>query len=449
MFNAIVNAFKVPDLRKKILFTLAIVLLYRIGAHIPAPGVDVEAIAQIARDNAALGLLNLFTGGALEQMSIFALGIMPYITASIIMQLLKAAIPTLDKMSKEESGRRKITQITRYMTMGIALVEAIGMLWIFRSGVVDVPGVAWLTPVLIVGTLLVGTALIMWMAELITQRGIGNGMSMMIFSSIVAMFIPTIVEAFARNQQNIAEAAFSVLGLAGQNIIMIGTLIIAMLAVIFVVIYIDEGQRRIPVQYAKRVVGRRVFGGSGTYIPLKVNGANVIPMIFATAILTIPAQLSQMMPQVGWLEQVALFASGPMMMGPEYLENMAWYAGWGNWLITFILIVFFAYFYTSLVFNPIDISDNLRKQGGFIPGIRPGQNTTRYIEHTMNRIVLPGALFLGIIAVGTSIFFSVTGNAMFMQFGGTSIIIMVGVSLETMRQIESQLKMRNYEGFFK
>jgi len=455
MFNAIVNAFKVPDLRKKILFTLAIVLLYRIGAHIPAPGVDVYAIAEIAAANAALGLLNLFTGGALEQMSIFALGIMPYITASIIMQLLKAAIPTLDKMSKEESGRRKITQITRYMTMAIALVEAIGMLWIFRAGVVDVPGVAWLTPVLIVGTLLVGTALIMWMAELITQRGIGNGMSMMIFSSIVAMFIPTIVEAFARNQLNLAdaidlgEAPFSILGLASQNLIMIGTLVIAMLAVIFVVIYIDEGQRRIPVQYAKRVVGRRVFGGSGTYIPLKVNSASVIPMIFATAILTIPAQLSQMMPQVAWLEQVALFASGPMMMGPEYLEALPWYAGWGNWIITFILIVFFAYFYTSLVFNPVDISDNLRKQGGFIPGIRPGQNTTRYIEHTMNRIVLPGALFLGIIAVGTSIFFAVTGNAMFMQFGGTSIIIMVGVSLETMRQIESQLKMRNYEGFFK
>jgi len=440
MFNAVVNAFKVPDLRKKILFTLAIVLLYRIGAHIPAPGVDVYAVAQTAAENAALGLLNLFTGGALERMSLFALGIMPYITSSIIMQLLKAAIPTLDKMSKEESGRRKITQITRYMTMGIALVEAIGMLWLFRAGVVDVPGVPWLTPVLIVGTLLVGTALIMWMAELVTQRGIGNGMSMMIFSSIVAMFIPTIIEAFARNVTD-----GNMLG----NLYMIATLVFAMLMVIFVVIFIEEGQRRIPVQYAKRVVGRRVFGGSGTYIPLKVNGANVIPMIFATAILTIPAQLSQMMPQVGWLEEVAFFASGPMMMDPDALALLPWYAGWGNWLITFILIVFFAYFYTALVFNPIDISDNLRKQGGFIPGIRPGQNTTRYIERVMNRITLPGAVFLGTIAVGTSILFAVTGNAMFMQFGGTSIIIMVGVSLETMRQIESQLKMRNYEGFFK
>ncbi|MCL2438763.1 MAG: preprotein translocase subunit SecY [Coriobacteriia bacterium] len=439
MFNAIVNAFKVPDLRKKILFTLAIVVLYRIGAHIPAPGVDVYAIAEVAANNAALGLLNLFTGGALEQMSIFALGIMPYITASIIMQLLKAAIPTLDKMSKEEAGRRKITQITRYMTMGIALVEAIGMLWIFRDGVINIPGVTWLTPLLIVGTLLVGTALIMWMAELITQRGIGNGMSMMIFSSIVAMFIPVILEAFSRNV------------LAGDiwaNVSMIGTLIFAMLIVIFVVIYIEEGQRRIPVQYAKRVVGRRVMGGSGTYIPLKVNGANVIPMIFASAILTIPAQLAQMMPQVNWMQEVAMFASGPMMLDPDLLMALPWYAGWGNWLITFILIVFFAYFYTALVFNPIDISDNLRKQGGFIPGIRPGQNTTRYIEKTMNRIVLPGALFLGTIAVGTSILFSITGNAMFMQFGGTSIIIMVGVSLETMRQIESQLKMRNYDGFF-
>ena len=440
MFNAIVNAFKVPDLRKKILFTLAIVVLYRIGAHIPAPGVNVAQVAEVAANNAALNILNLFTGGALERMSLFALGIMPYITASIIMQLLKAAIPTLDKMSKEEAGRRKITQITRYMTMGIALVEAIGMLWIFREGVIDIPGAAWLSPILVVGTLMVGTALIMWMAELITQRGIGNGMSMMIFSSIVAQFIPTIIDAFAANAAN---------GDVLANVIMIATLIVAMLIVIFVVIYIEEGQRRIPVQYAKRVVGRRVFGGSGTYIPLKVNGANVIPMIFATAILTIPAQLAQMMPQVNWIQSVAAFASGPMMMDAAQMAEMPWYAGWGNWLITFILIVFFAYFYTALVFNPTDISDNLRKQGGFIPGIRPGQNTTRYIERVMNRITLPGALFLGMIAVGTSILFAVTRNGMFMQFGGTSIIIMVGVSLETMRQIESQLKMRNYEGFFK
>ncbi|MCL2403265.1 MAG: preprotein translocase subunit SecY [Coriobacteriia bacterium] len=460
MFNAIVNAFKVPDLRKKILFTLAIVVLYRIGAHIPAPGVDVYAVAEVAANNAAIGLLNLFTGGALEQMSIFALGIMPYITASIIMQLLKGAIPTLDKMSKEESGRRKITQITRYMAMGIALVEAIGMLWLFRESVINIPGVAWLTPILIVGTLLVGTALIIWMAELITQRGIGNGMSMMIFSSIVAMFIPVIIDAFARAQLtlrsglmpdgSVAEglAALNVLGISGSNLTMIATLVFAMLVVIFVVIYIEEGQRRIPVQYAKRVVGRRVMGGSGTYIPLKVNGANVIPMIFATAILTIPAQLAQMMPEAGWLQSVAAFASGPMFLPPEELMALPWWAGWGNWLITFILIVFFAYFYTALVHNPVDISDNLRKQGGFIPGIRPGQKTTDYIEKTMNRIVLPGALFLGTIAVGTSILFAVTANTMFMQFGGTSIIIMVGVSLETMRQIESQLKMRNYDGFF-
>jgi len=435
MFTAIANAFKVPDLRKKILFTLGIVILYRIGAHIPAPGVDVAAIAETAAANAALGLLNLFTGGALERMSVFALGVMPYITASIIMQLLKAAIPTLDKMSKEEAGRRKITQITRYMTMGIALVEAIGMLWIFQAGIVTIEGVPWLTPIMIVGTLLVGTALIMWMSELITQRGVGNGMSMMIFSSIVAQFLPTLIDAFARNT-------------ALQNLGLISVTAGALLAVIFVVIYIEEGQRRIPVQYAKRVVGRRVFGGSGTYIPLKVNGANVIPMIFASAILTIPAQLAQMMPQVNWLQEVAIFASGPMF-DPMMMDMLPWYAGWGNWLITFILIVFFAYFYTALVFNPIEISDNLRKQGGFIPGIRPGHNTTKYIEQVMNRITLPGALFLGTIAVGTSILFSVTGNGMIMQFGGTSILIMVGVALQTMREIESQLKMRNYDGFFK
>jgi preprotein translocase subunit SecY len=275
----------------------------------------------------------------------------------------------------------------------------------------------------------------MWISELITQRGVGNGMSMIIFSSIVARFPQALVDTFRDGTNTLLANILTAVGV-----------IVVLLVVIFVVIYIEDGQRRIPVQYAKRVIGRRVYGGSGTYIPLKVNGANVVPIIFASAILTIPAQLAQMLPNVSWLKSIASFTSGAALnqavAGP-------WYSAWGNWLITFILIVFFAYFYTALVFNPIDISDNLRKQGGFIPGIRPGVNTTRYIEQVMNRITLPGALFLGCIAVGTSVLFSLTNSSMVQQFGGTSILIMVGVALETMQQIESQLKMRHYDGFFK
>ena len=436
MFSAIINAFKIPDLRKKILFTLMIIIFYRIGCHIPAPGVNVATVAETAANNAALGMLNLFTGGALERMSMFALGVMPYITSSIIMQLLQAAIPALERMSKEEAGQRKITQITRYITIGIGLVEAMGMLWIFRTAVQDVPGAPWLAPVMIVGTLLAGTVLIMWVSELITQRGVGNGMSMIIFSSIVARFVPTLYQAFTKPGATWIDNLTLATITAG-----------VLLVVIFVVIYIEEGQRRIPVQYAKRVVGRRVYGGSGTYIPLKVNGASVVPMIFASAILTIPAQLAQIFPGTAWIQSIASFTSGAAMNSGA-IERV-WYADWGNWLITFALIVFFAYFYTALVFNPVDISDNLRKQGGFIPGLRPGINTQRYIEQVMNRITLPGALFLGTIAVGTSVLFGVTGNSMVQQFGGTSVLIMVGVALETMRQIESQLTMRHYDGFFK
>ncbi|MDR1412883.1 MAG: preprotein translocase subunit SecY [Actinomycetes bacterium] len=432
MFSAILNAFKIPDLRKKILFTLLIVLLYRVGCHIPAPGVDLDLVSQTVANNAAFGLLNLFNGGALEQLSVFALGVMPYITSSIIMQLLQAAIPTIEEWSKDEAGQRKITQITRYITIGIGLVESIGLLYTFRGAIRTIPSIpGWIAPVLIVGSLLAGTALIMWISELITQRGVGNGMSMIFFSSIVARFPLALVQTFS----NTANTVWI-------NVITAVVILAVLLVVIFVVIYIEDGQRRIPVQYAKRVVGRKVYGGSGTYIPLKVNGANVVPIIFASAILTIPAQLAQIFSSTAWLQKVANFLSGSTTGG-------VWYSAWGNWLITFVLIVFFAYFYTALVFNPIDISDNLRKQGGFVPGIRPGANTTRYIEQVMNRITLPGALFLGAIAIGTSILFSLTNSPMVQQFGGTSILIMVGVALETMQQIESQLKMRHYEGFFK
>lgn len=418
MFTAIANAFRVPELRKKILFMLMIVVVYRFGAHIPVPGVDVSILEQTVSANAALGMLNLFTGGALSNFAIFALGVMPYITSSIIMQLLQAAIPALERLAKEgESGQRKITQYTRYLTVFIAFIEAIGMLFIFRQSITITVVPTWLVSTMVVVSLVAGTALIMWLAELITQRGIGNGMSILIFASIVARFPTALVSSFTEG-----------------NIFVTLAILIAIIIVIAVVIYIDRGQRRIPVQYAKRVVGRRVYGGSGTYIPLKVNGANVVPIIFASAILSMPSQLAAAFPQVGWLQAIAV------SLQPS---------SWINWVVTFALIVFFAYFYTALIFNPTDLSDNLRKQGGFIPGIRPGDNTTRYISQVMNRITLPGALFLGTIAVGTSIMFALTNNPMVMQFGGTSILIMVGVALETMTQIESQLKMRHYDGFFK
>lgn len=418
MFNAIANAFRVPDLRKKIIFTLMIIALYRIGCFIPVPGVNIAAIESSIASNAALGMLNLFTGGALEKLAVFAMGIMPYITASIIMQLLQAAIPALERLAKEgESGTRKLTQYTRYLTMGIGLIEAIGMLYLFRGSIIIPQGVSSvLVSTMIVVTLLAGTALIMWLAELITQHGIGNGMSLLIFASIVARFPASLVQSLT-----LGNVAVTIL------------ISISVILVIAAVIYIDRGQRRIPVQYAKRVVGRRVYGGSGTYIPLKVNGANVVPIIFATAILSIPAQLSAVFSGAGWL----VSAAGALSNGPV------------NWLVTFILIVFFSYFYTALIFNPKDLSDNLRKQGGFIPGYRPGDNTTKYINQVVNRITLPGAIFLGTIAVGTSILFALTNNPMVQQFGGTSILIMVGVALETMTQIESQLKMRHYDGFFK
>jgi len=430
VFKTIVNAFKVPELRKKLLFILGVVALYRIGCYIPAPGVNVVAVSHAVEQNPALAFLGLFSGGALQRMSLFALGVMPYITASIIMQLLQAAIPKLEKMSKEEAGQRRITQISRYMTIGISTIESIGLLTIFNNALNPTPGFSiWVIRLLIVGTLVTGAVLVMWMSELITQKGIGNGMSMMIFASIVSR-IPL---AFVQTFQATATKAFGIeLGHWGYRIVVTLAIVLIILVVIALIIFIEGGQRRIPVQYAKRIIGRRQYGGNATYIPLKVNGANVVPIIFASAILTIPAQLHAVFPNPKWLTSASNFLS----QGP------------GNWAITFVLIVFFAYFYTALVFNPVDISDNMRKQGGFIPGIRPGSQTTKFVETVMNRITLPGALFLGFIAIGTSVVMYFTKNPIAQNLGGTSILIMVGVALETMQQIEAQLKMRRYDGFF-
>jgi preprotein translocase subunit SecY len=422
MIEALANAFRIPDLRRKILFTLGMIGLYRLGAHIPVPGVSPQMLSTLASNvqtSGALGLLNLFAGGALERFAIFSLGIMPYITSSIIMQLLTAVIPKLEQWQKEgEAGQRKITQITRYMTLGLGFAESVGLVALFQQQVAAGGlGVTfdWVTRALMVVTLLAGTAFIMWMGELITQRGIGNGMSLIIFASIVARFPATILEAFQLKEW------YWVAGL-----------LVIIAFVVAAIVFVERGQRRIPVQYAKRIVGRRVYGGAGTYIPLKVNGANVIPIIFASSLLYFPVVLGQLS-NVPWMISFAnALSTGPV-----------------KWALTTVLVVFFAYFYTALVFNPIDLADNLRKQGGFVPGVRPGKATATYVENVLNRITLPGALFLAAIAVLPTILFEQTKITLLQQFGGTSILIMVGVALETMTQLESQLKMRNYDGFFK
>jgi len=432
MFEALANAFRVPDLRKKILFTIAIIALYRVGSHIPVPGVSrtmIDALGAATSSSSALGLLNLFSGGAMQNFAIFSLGIMPYITSSIIMQLMQAVIPQLEKWSKEgETGQRKITQITRYMTLGLGLLESIILMITFQGQLLGTTNVSNgvtttfagfnpLTMILIVMSLVAGTAFIMWMGELITQRGIGNGMSLLIFASIVARFPTTLIQAFQLNQWYWA----------------IGV-IVAAFGIVVAIVTMERAQRRVPVQYAKRVVGRKVFGGVGTYIPLKLNAANVVPIIFASSVLNFPVVLTSLS-NIPWLKSFAeVLAKGPL-----------------NWTLSAVLIVFFSYFYTALIFNPIDLADNLRKQGGFIPGVRPGKATSQHIENVLNRITLPGALFLAAIATVPTILFQSSGESMplLTMFGGTSILIMVGVALETMTQLESQLKMRHYDGFFK
>lgn len=422
MLSAILNAFKVPELRKKIFFTLAIIALYRLGSFVPVPGIPLGALTdafQATGENTAMVFLNLFSGNALANFSVFALGIMPYITASIIMQLMQGVIPSLQRWAREgQSGQKKITQITRYVTLFLGLINAIGYLLLFQSsqfGIVLPAGLEGITSVVIVFALVAGVAFIMWMGELITQRGIGNGMSIIIFSSIIA---------------GVPSAIFT--SSATQTPVLTVVIILTVLAVIPGIVLIERAQRRIPVNYAKRIQGRRVMGGTSTYIPLKVNGAGVIPIIFASALLYFPAQLAAFF-NVDWLTTAANALS----------------SGWLNWILNAVLIVFFCFFYTSMVFNPDQTADNLRKQGGFIPGVRPGQNTVQYIKNVLNRITLPGGIYIAAIAVIPSILFFFIGDSLITAFGGTSILIMVGVALDTMSKLESQLKMHHYEGFFK
>ena len=422
MLTGLKNAFRVKDLRDKILFTIAMLVVYRIGAHVPVPGVPFQGMLGLFGDSGAMSLLNLFSGGALSYVSVFSLGIMPYITSSIIMQLLQSVIPSLHELAREgEVGQTKITQYSRYLTLGLGILNSIGYLFLFKSygiSFADAGAPEIVFDIMIVGTLTAGAMLIMWIGELITQRGIGNGMSLIIFANIMAGLPQAIIQS-----------------MDGGSVAIITTLVVVLviLCVIPFIVYLERGQRRIPVQYAKRVVGRRIMGGQSTYLPIKVNTAGVIPIIFASALLYFPAQLAVFFPNVGWMQAFAGALS----------------SGWINWILNVVLIVFFAYFYTSMVFNPDETAENLKKQGGFIPGVRPGKQTAKYIKNALNKITLPSAVFLALIAIVPSIVFSFTNNALIQAFGGTSVLIMVGVVLDTIDKVESQLKMYDYDGFFK
>jgi preprotein translocase subunit SecY len=422
-------ALRTPDLRKKILFTLSLLAIYRLGSVVPTPGVDYAAIQRcidVVQDNSVYALINLFSGGALLQLSIFALGIMPYITASIILQLLTVVIPRLEMLKKDgQSGQAKITQYTRYVTIGLAVLQSTAILSLARTPGALFSGCnetiipndsVWVLLVMVI-VMTAGTAVVMWFGELITERGVGNGMSVLIFTAIIA----TIPAQFA-----------SILGSRGAFTFTI-TLLVG-LAVIAFVVFVEQAQRRVPVQYAKRMVGRRMYGGTSTYIPLKVNMAGVIPVIFASSLLFLPTLFVQLTgSQSGWAQWVQ--------------QNFG--TGTGTWylLTYFLLVIFFCYFYVSITFNPTDVADNMKKYGGFIPGIRAGKPTADYLDYVLTRLTAPGSLYLGLIAVLPVFAFGGLGVAQDFIFGGTSLLIMVGVGLDTVKQIQSQLQQRNYEGF--
>ncbi len=437
MFSRIANMFRVPDLRNKILFTLFMLGLYRVGAFIPAPGIDTGAVQALREasdeQGGILAFVQLFSGGSLTTFALFALGIFPYITASIIMQVLGVVVPRIEQWQQQGAvGQRKITQWTRYMTVAIAVIQSTSFAFLFNNGSAVGGGFVLMpkfnvgTVSLVVLTLTAGTALLMWMGELITQRGIGNGMSLIITASIVSQF-PAQFSALQQNEGWAAVVAFIVI------------LAIALLGIVFV----EQGQRRIPVQFAKRVVGRKMYGGQSTYIPLKVNQSGVIPVIFASSVLYLPILLSNIITVDWFVSFVNDNLTNPT--SPAYLAFLG------------LMIVGFAYFYTAITFDPVKQADTIRKQGGFIPGIRPGPQTERYLQKVLSRITLPGALFIAGIALVPPILLSVFGgfdgqNSVALSafaFGGISLLIAVGVALEFMRQIDSQLMMSNYEGFLK
>jgi preprotein translocase subunit SecY len=446
MLTGFIRAFRTPDLRRKLLFTLFIIAMFRLGASLPTPGISVRNVntcLNIASSTTSSGagvfqLVNLLSGGALLKLSVFALGIMPYITASIILQLLVKVIPRLETLRQEgQSGQAKITQYTRYLTVGLAILQSTGIVALARSGnllgssggascsnLIPDPSVFTISTMVICMT--AGTAVIMWLGELITDRGVGNGMSLMIFTQVIAV-IPGEMLAIYRQK----HAFVFILVLA------VGVAIIGFVA------FMEQAQRRIPVQYAKRMVGRKMYGGTSTYIPLKVNQAGVIPVIFASSLLYIPPLAAQLFgntahPQA-WVTWVSKYLSGQSSIGVSPIYMAAF----------FILIVFFTYFYVSITFDPVEVADNMKKYGGFIPGIRPGRPTAEYLSYVLSRLTAPGSVYLGFVALIPMVAIGLVGANQQFPLGGTSILIMVGVGLDTVKQIESQLQQRNYEGFLR
>ncbi len=433
MLGAFANTFRTPDLRRKLLFVLLVIFLFRLGSQVPSPGVNmanVQSCINDVEDSSVYSLINLFSGGALLQLSILALGIMPYITASIIVQLLQVVIPRFEQLKKEgQSGQGKLTQYTRYLTIGLAVLQATGIIAMANRGglfgdcqdpIIPQNGVFDLA--IIVLTMTAGTAVIMWFGELITERGIGNGMSLLMFVNIAAR-----IPAEGGNiLENNGPLVFTIVCLFG-------------LAIIVGVVFLEQGQRRIPVQYAKRMVGRRMYGGTSTYLPMKVNQAGVIPIIFASSLLYLPDLITRLAGDSNswWARFVA--------------DHLTSQSDWVHILTYFALIIFFTYFYISIQFNPNERADDMKKYGGFIPGIRPGRPTAEYLSFVLSRITLPGSIYLGIIAVLPNFFLDITGDGQNQNFpfGGTAVLIMVGVGLDTVKQIESQLMQRNYEGFLK
>ena len=430
MLGSVRNMFRVPDLRNKILFTLLVIALYRIGSHIPVPGIDfssVQTLEDQAKEGGVLGFLNLFSGGALTRFAVFGLGIMPYITASIIVQLLMVVIPKFEEWREQGAvGQKKLTQVTRYMTLALSLMQSTGLAFVFHNGGqgFNVSSEIDLIPTFTVGrvslvvlSMTAGTVFVMWLGELITQRGIGQGMSILIFANVVSGM----------------PAGGAAIRAEGGNV-KFAIILAITVALLVAIVFIEQGQRRIPVQFAKRVVGRRMYGGQSTYIPLKVNQSGVIPIIFASSVLYFPVLLSNVIP---W-EGVQKWIDGNLVQP----TSAAYIGSYG------VLIILFAYFYTAIAFDPHQQADVIRKQGGYIPGIRPGPPTERHLQSILTRITLPGSLFLAFIALVPSIFLAVWGIQNY-PFAGTTLLIAVGVALETMKQIDSQLMMRNYEGFLK
>ncbi|QOR69965.1 preprotein translocase subunit SecY [Ruania alkalisoli] len=432
MLSAFVRAFRTPDLRRKLLFTLGIMAIFRFGSFVPTPGIDytnVRVCTAPGTDGSVLGLVNLFSGGALLQLSVFALGVMPYITASIIVQLLRVVIPRFEALHKEgQSGTAVLTQYTRYLTIGLAILQATTIITVARTGnlypdcnldiLVDE---SVMTILLMILTMTAGTGLIMWLGELITERGVGNGMSLLIFTSIASSF----------------PSAFRQIQLAEDGLIKLAIFVVISLLVIGLIVFVEQSQRRIPVQYAKRMVGRRMYGGSSTYIPIKINMSGVIPVIFASSLMALPVLAAQFVDDqtTPWVQWVASNLADP---------------GQNIYIAVYVvLILFFAFFYTSITFNPDDVADNMKRYGGFIPGIRAGRPTAEYLQYVITRITTAGAIYLAIVALIPTIAFKLMGISTTIPFGGTSLLILVSVGLETVKQIDSQLQQRHYEGFLR